>query len=550
MPSAGNINAAVRLIQPEDVASYLARSTLTSGAVTHATSARGFESILRRGVIFQAGGVDALGKGFYTAEKAVTKYYGDSVLRAAIPTEKPFWIPWVGTNSDSLYLWRVAKATGTSVRELKSAGGRVERLEAARQALLGAGFDSVGTRTPWPSRNLWIVGIDEKKIRIVADDHVLAGIANLAPPGPKVPTPVTQLADGSVLAGHDALSSVTREIAEGPGPVSWQVRQLNDPAVRAALAERTTHADDLFLIDQHKRLRGHELAGRGDRIALESYEARGATVTPYGGAGDWLHGKLIAGSDAAGEPIALLRTNTDEFSARLQGNVGVFFRGDTARAAHEVIRASASGDTTRIRAAAQAAEGVDLLVHDARHGIDGIRPKFAQLLDEAVERGEQFVVVDKELRHVETARRLADAQRAGARVQVSVGKIDDESIRLLKDAGVDLRINAGWVHNLQDTIRLGRIRRMGIPVEARPVRSDPMITLALKANGVPITERPFPHLNLFANEQDALVTSFHHMPEMAELRGSQELGAVLHGDAARTMVREALDVVGPTIPAA
>jgi hypothetical protein len=309
-------------------------------------------------------------------------------------------------------------------------------------------------------------------------------------------------------------------------------------------------ADDLFLVDQHKYVRGHELATRTDRLALEAYEQRGATVARYGGAGDWLHGKLIAGSDSAGEPIALLRTNTDEYSARRQGNVGVFLRGDTARAAHDVIRATASGDTTRIRAAAQAAEGVDLLVHDARHGIDGIRPKVLQLLDEAAERGERFVVVDKELRHPETARRLADAQRAGAKVQVSVGKIDDESLRLLTDAGVDLRINAGWVHNVQDTIRLGRIRRAGVPVEARPVRSDLMIRLALKASGVPITERPFPHLNLFANEQSALVTSFHHMPEMAALRGSQELGAVLHGDAARTMVREALDVVGPTTPPA
>ncbi|MCW2922491.1 MAG: hypothetical protein JWL76_2365 [Thermoleophilia bacterium] len=546
MPNAGNINAAVRLIQPEDVTSYLARSVLTKDAVTHATSARGFESILRKGVILQSGGVDALGKGFYTALTPATNYYGSSVLRAAIPTERPFWIPWVGTNSDSLYLWRVARATGTSVKELKSAGGRVERLEAARQALLGAGYDSVGTRTPWPSRNLWVVGIDEDKIRVVADDDVLTGIANLKPFGPTVPTPVSHLANGSVLAGHDALSSVTREIAESPGPVSWQVRQLNDPAVRSALSERATHPEDLFLIDQHKLLRGHELAGRGDRAALASYEARGATVTPYGSAGDWLHGKLIAGSDSAGEPIALLRTNTDEFSARHQANVGVFFRGDSARAAHEVIHATASGDATRLRAAAQAAEGVDLLVHDARNGIDGIRPKFTQLLDGAVARGERFVVVDKELRHPETARRLAEAQRAGAQVQVTVGKIDDESLHLLHDAGVDLRINAGWIHNLQDTIRLGKIRRMGIPVEARPVRGDVMIKLSLKANGVPVTERPFPHLNLFANEQDALVTSFHHMPEMAELHGSQELGAVLHGDAARSMVREALDVVGPT----
>jgi hypothetical protein len=102
------------------------------------------------------------------------------------------------------------------------------------------------------------------------------------------------------------------------------------------------------------------------------------------------------------------------------------------------------------------------------------------------------------------------------------------------------------VHNLQDTIRLGRLRRMGIPVEARPVRGDLMIKLALKANRVPVTDRPFPHLNLFANERTALVTSFHHMREMAELRGSQELGVLLHGDPARTMVREALDVVGPT----
>ncbi len=546
MSNAGNITSAVRLIQPDDVASYLARSVLTTEPVTHATTARGFRSILRDGVVLQAGGKDALGRGFYTAATPETKYFGDNLLRAAVPTEQPFWIPFLATNSDTLYLRRVARTTGTPVRELRGAGSRTEQLEAARQALLGAGYDSVATRTPWPSRNLWIAGIDEDKVRIVADDHVLRGIANLEPHGPKVSTPVAHLDDRSVLASHDALASVTREIADGPGPISWQVRQLNDPAVRAALAERTMHADDLFLVDQHKYVRGHELATRTDRLALAAYERRGATVATYGGTGDWLHGKLIAGSDAAGEPIALLRTNTDEYSARRQGNVGVFLRGDTARAAHEVIRATASGDTTRIRAAAQAAEGVDLLVHDARHGVDGIRPKVLQLLDDAAERGEQFVVVEKELRHPETAQRLADAQRAGANVQVTVGKIDDESLRLLTDAGVDLRINAGWVHNVQGTIRLGKLRRMGIPVEARPVRSDPMIRLALKANDVPITERPFPHLNLFANEQSALVTSFHHMPEMAALTGSQELGAVLHGDAARTMVREALDVVGPT----
>lgn len=548
MSNAGNITAAVRLIQPDDVASYLARSVLTTEPVTHATSARGFQSILRDGVILQAGGKDALGRGFYTAATAESKVYGDSLLRAAIPNERPFWIPWLAANSDSVYLHRVASATGTTVRELRSAGSRIERLEAARQALLGAGYDSVATRTPWPSRNLWLVGIDEGKVRIVADDHVLRGIANLEPHGPTVSTPVARLDDHAVIASADALTTVTREIARGPGPISWQVRQLNDPAVRAALAERTMHADDLFLVDQHKYVRGHELATRTDRLALESYERRGATVARYGGAGDWLHGKLIAGSDAAGDPIALLRTNTDEYSARRQGNVGVFLRGDTARAAHEVIRATASADATRVRAAAQAAEGVDLLVHDARHGIDGIRPKVLQLLDDAATRGERFVAVDKELAHPETARRLADAQRAGAKVQITVGKIDDESLRILADAGVDLRINAGWVHTVQDTIRLGRIRRMGIPVEARPVRSDLLIRLALKANDVPITDRPFPHLNLFANEQSALVTSFHHMPEMAALRGSQELGAVLHDAAARTMVREALDLVGPTTP--
>lgn len=526
----------VHLIRSDEVAQYLAGSVATAEATIHATTPSGARSFVSQGPVLSWFEKSLFGRGIYGSSHH-ERAYGDVPLRLAIPNRKPLEVSFFDENRRHGILRRVAAATGVDLLELTRHPSRAERMEAGRQALLAAGYDSITLKT-FPHRHRYLVGIDPAQVRVVLDDSARAHLPRGT--GAQAVVPTRDRPSGSVLAGPDALTAAAAELARSPEPVAWQVRQLDDYVVAPLLADRAQQPEDLFLFDRHVRSRTHAMGRTRTSDYLDLFARRGATVVPYGAPGDFLHGKVAVGTNDAGERVALVRTNTDEHRAWRQGNLGVLLKGDAAEAAERVIRATATGNRDQIAAAAaDAARGTGLLVHDAHHGVDEVRPAVDALIDRAARERGPLRIIEKELTHAPTARRIAAAHQAGAQVEVTLGRIDRQCARILRDAGVPLRMQVGWVETIQEAHLIGQLHRTGVPVEVREVSVPAPLRLMLRASGVPFSERPFAHLNVFAGADETIVGSFHHMDNMAELRQSQELGVKLTGERARLARAEA-----------
>lgn len=541
------------------------------------------------------------GLGIYASAKP-ERWLGDEQLTVAIRSEQPLHLRMVDGDSLGAYLRAVVREAGVPPAQLRRADGGTgrrldadERMAAAHAALRDRGYDAVVAPTflrdpASPMRNTWFVGLDPDRVRVVVPDaqydairasHVatttVAGSIEERAAGPllgrvrelraRLDEHRAALAEPplAVMSDPAELRAAAADLVAGSArPVTATVRRMTDPVMRAAYAGRDQAARgaDLLLVDPHHgwgplgSLRGPGNWSGGDWRFFQQLQHAGVDVVHYDGrsSGEYLHGKVITGSDATGnEARALLRTSTDELEAGHQVNMGVLVAGRRAELFEQAVRASATADHGALRAIGSEARQHGVLVHDSRARVDFIRPEIADMVTSA-RAGDRLTIIEREIRSVPVARAVADAHRRGAVVDVSLGRINLASADVLLEAGVPFRVAAGYVHDRYEASVLAHLHRAGVHVEVRPVQVAGSARRYLEQVGVPFSDAPFPHLNVFhattreadgSDRHSAILTSFHHFPNMAALKGSQELGIQLDGDAAVNLLAQAQRAVWP-----
>lgn len=250
---------------------------------------------------------------------------------------------------------------------------------------------------------------------------------------------------GTGVAEHAVLDAV----GAARGKVMLEAICFDNEAAFTALASTLGAGTDVGLAGSHL-VRPRKFAGSADVIAaiqsgqlrIVNYDdlVRAAGVDPVADAVRWEHSKNAAFELPDGRHVAWFSNYAPNVDSHLQSDAAVQLLDDTARAAYDVVHAtaeSAQRGTAPTAAAIDAAAGVGLLYNDALTGRNYFTAGTDSLVHDA---GRRLVLITKGLDDVEVAHGLVAAADRGVLTGLATRRLGHDAAAVLAGSKVRMAI--------------------------------------------------------------------------------------------------------------
>ncbi|MCW2974316.1 MAG: hypothetical protein JWN72_2589 [Thermoleophilia bacterium] len=236
-----------------------------------------------------------------------------------------------------------------------------------------------------------------------------------------------------ILGGSRIVDETVDMIGRAKTSLSGEFFTANEDVSRAAL-RAAWHDRDVpgsALITAHPQSIEQLEGIRGPRTAVTLYGA----LAPHTAPREFIHTKSVAiNKDSA--PEAILGSASLSPDSRWRFEAAGHVQGDVARAVHELPDAAASGDWQRQRDSIEWAQSLGIYLTDPVSRGRGLPNMISELI--ATE-PTHLTVATKSFFNVEVAEQIARRHASdGLPIDVIVKRIDEESERVLRTAGVNL----------------------------------------------------------------------------------------------------------------
>lgn len=235
---------------------------------------------------------------------------------------------------------------------------------------------------------------------------------------------------------------LTEFVRDARGTLDQELVALHSAGGRQALADALAGGTSVRLLEGahvHFAFKQRDAVGAALRVARAMGQVE---VVPYGSGKAVQHSKLAARSSSpAGDKEEAIFTNvasiTDSASRR---DMTVMLQGNTARAAHENIRAALAGDAGGMRLAAEQAARAGLLVQEPMAGVTLLADELERMVGSARRR---IVHVGKGIDDETFARSLVAARERGVEVAVVERNMARTSAGIIREGGVAAAVGTG-----------------------------------------------------------------------------------------------------------